>query len=419
MNNEFLVSVYCLTYNHINYVKQALDGILNQKTNFKFNVFIFDDSSTDGTSEVVRYYENKYTNVHAVISNKNTYGTAEREYILRGLWKKHLTGKYVAVCELDDLWVDETKLQRQVEFMEANPNVSMTMHRALRLNSQNNVMSLEYTFGDKDRFVSAEEAIAHRYGAPAAASMVMKNDIFFFDGVYARCGIGDKPRLIKAAFNGEIYYFSRIMSVYRFCTSGSWTSSFLNDVKKRTIHNMKMIRMYNELIVFYKGKYKNALKERIDDHIVWILRCVSNLIPEKIEQLCKIIATELGEEWGTYLKKLVIRNPVLLEDLHLEDDTITKCNQHDSVYIFGAGEYGNWLARKLDANKIKVKGFVQTTKEYLRDDQITSLDNFIKCKENYIILIGVGPTKWNEVIHLLEEAGIKNWLNPFAISCDC
>lgn len=113
------MSVFCLTYNHVEYIREALDGFIMQKTNFKFNVFVFDDASNDGTSEILKEYQKKYSDLMDVyISPVNTYQKKERKDILNKLYNKYLTGKYIAWCEGDDAWIDPYKLQIQVDFMK-------------------------------------------------------------------------------------------------------------------------------------------------------------------------------------------------------------------------------------------------------------------------------------------------------------
>ena len=70
-NNEVLVSVYCLAYNHEKYIRDCLDGFVKQKTNFKFEVIVHDDASTDGTADIIKEYAAKYPDIIKPILQKD------------------------------------------------------------------------------------------------------------------------------------------------------------------------------------------------------------------------------------------------------------------------------------------------------------------------------------------------------------
>lgn len=119
-----LVSVRCITYNHEPYIAQALDGFLMQKTNFPFEVIVHDDASTDKTAEIIREYEKKFPKIiKPIYESENQY--SKHDGSLERIVNSALRGKYVAMCEGDDYWIDENKLQMQVDFLEGNPEYGM------------------------------------------------------------------------------------------------------------------------------------------------------------------------------------------------------------------------------------------------------------------------------------------------------
>ena len=119
-----LVSVYCLTYNHAKYIKDALEGFVHQKTNFQFEVIVHDDASTDGTADIIKDYARKYPDIIVPIyQNENQY--SKKVPITRTFVLPILKGKYYAACEGDDFWCDENKLQKQVDWLENNPEYSL------------------------------------------------------------------------------------------------------------------------------------------------------------------------------------------------------------------------------------------------------------------------------------------------------
>ncbi len=118
---EPLVSVRTSTYNHAKYITKCIEGVLSQKTTFKFEYIIGEDYSTDGTRDIVFDYARKYPNLIRVITADSNVGMRANSRRC----SKASRGKYRAVCEGDDYWTDPYKLQKQVDFLEANPDHGM------------------------------------------------------------------------------------------------------------------------------------------------------------------------------------------------------------------------------------------------------------------------------------------------------
>ena len=136
-----LVSVTVTTYQHVNYIKECLDGILMQKVDFPYEIIIGDDDSSDGTQEVCKEYAEKYPDkIRLFIRDRKLshYTTKDGKSIrFNGVWNRMAArGKYIAWCEGDDYWTDPHKLQKQVDILEANPKIGLVYSRA-RINNTN------------------------------------------------------------------------------------------------------------------------------------------------------------------------------------------------------------------------------------------------------------------------------------------
>lgn len=119
-----LVSICCITYNHAPYIRQCLDGFVMQKTNFTFEVLVHDDASTDDTADIIREYEARYPGIiKPIYQTENQYSQGVNVNRTYNYPRAH--GKYIALCEGDDYWIDPLKLQKQVDMLEANENVMM------------------------------------------------------------------------------------------------------------------------------------------------------------------------------------------------------------------------------------------------------------------------------------------------------
>lgn len=127
MSNDIMVSVSCITYNHSSYIREALDGILMQVTNFRFEILVHDDCSTDGTANIIRDYEQAYPDlIKAIYQTENQY--QKKDGIIGRIQRNRAKGKYYAVCEGDDFWTCPNKLQNQVDFLEKNPEYTLCCH---------------------------------------------------------------------------------------------------------------------------------------------------------------------------------------------------------------------------------------------------------------------------------------------------
>lgn len=116
-----LVSIKVVTYNHVNYIGKCLDSLVSQQTNFPFEVIVGEDYSTDGTREIVFNYQKKYPDLIKVVTSDQNVGVRENGIRVR----KACSGKFYAICDGDDFWNDNLKLQKQIDFLESNPDYGM------------------------------------------------------------------------------------------------------------------------------------------------------------------------------------------------------------------------------------------------------------------------------------------------------
>jgi glycosyltransferase involved in cell wall biosynthesis len=211
-----VVSVKTITYNHAPYIKQCMDGVLMQKTNFKFEFIIGEDCSTDGTREIVKEYAEKYPDIIKLItsdSNVGAGGNSKRTY-------DACTGKYIAFCEGDDYWIDPYKLQKQVDFLEANPDYGMVHTNCDYLDNETQVISnspfcSSQIVKDGDIF---NELI--NFNRICTLTVCYRKDVFieYYKEVepYSKgWKMGDYPMWLFFAKKYKVKYLSDKTSVYR------------------------------------------------------------------------------------------------------------------------------------------------------------------------------------------------------------
>ena len=131
-----LVAIECTAYNHEPYIRDALEGFVMQKTSFPFVAIVHDDMSTDGTAAIIREYAEKYPDIiKPILEEENQW--SKRDGSLNRIIDEAISAtgaKYVAICEGDDYWCDPLKLQKQVDFLESNPDYGLVHTNAYTAN---------------------------------------------------------------------------------------------------------------------------------------------------------------------------------------------------------------------------------------------------------------------------------------------
>lgn len=135
-NNQPMVSVCMISYNHEKFINQALDSVLMQKVNFDYEIVVGEDCSTDNTRNYLLDYSGKYPDLFKLVLQKQNVGSIQN--FIDSL--NACTGKYIAYLETDDYWTDDYKLQKQIDFLENNPDYGMVHTRASVVNQHNDFM---------------------------------------------------------------------------------------------------------------------------------------------------------------------------------------------------------------------------------------------------------------------------------------
>ena len=279
-----LVSICCLSYNHKNYIAQAIESWLNQKTDFDVEILIHDDASTDGSDEIIKKYAAEYPEgnpSHFVIKplyeTENQYSKSPTKNISAIFNFPRALGKYIAMCEGDDYWTDENKLSEQVSYMEAHPDCSMCFHSAYQINSDviGKSMMRPYT---ESRIVSPEEVINKANGYPSASLLIRTEIMMKLPAFYMNAPIGDIPMQLTMAAAGYSYYIDKPMCAYRYFAPGSWTREMYTspDYKEKQLkYEKQLIQMYDGFDEYSQHRYSRAVedaKERLHYNVAMNIR---------------------------------------------------------------------------------------------------------------------------------------------------
>jgi glycosyltransferase involved in cell wall biosynthesis len=262
-----LVTIICPTYNQEKFIAEALDGFVKQKTNFPFEIIVHDDASTDKTIEIVKKYEKEFSQLfNNIYQNVNQF-SQEITRITR-LTYKAARGKYIALCEGDDYWTDENKLQKQVDFLEANPGYAICFHGVNVLKDSKEKSSV-LNRSDKEETYSildlAEMNIIH------TPSVVFRNGLFDkLPGWFNESPVGDYVLHMLNAKKGLIKYFPETMAVYRVHDSGVWgqPGTPVNHAKWLWVLNKLQQEDFDEAVIKRISAQKN---KTFNEYIEWLL----------------------------------------------------------------------------------------------------------------------------------------------------
>lgn len=218
-----IVSICCLAYNHEKYIRQTLDGILMQKTEFPFEILIHDDASTDKTADIIREYQRKYPNIVKPIFERQNQWSSYAWGILKLFVYPKAKGKYIALCEGDDYWINVEKLQKQVDYMELHPDCPASFH-AVNYVRNGRVVCNDRHF-DKECNVTTNQVIDGGGDFCATSSLLFRTKYAMeFPKYRDMVPIGDYPLQVMLSTKGNMHYFPETMGVYRTGHEESWTT---------------------------------------------------------------------------------------------------------------------------------------------------------------------------------------------------
>lgn len=279
--DDILVSISCLAYNHEKYIRQALDGFIMQKTNFKYEVLIHDDASTDGTADIIREYEKKYPDIIKPIYQKENQYSQGVKFSWTYQYPR-AKGKYITFCEGDDYWTDENKLQQQIDIMEQYDNVTFCSHLVNCVNEDGTPNERTYPINTiKEGLLKADELLEriikkNEYPFQTSSYCIRSCILKQYDNKvlpdFIRLSMaGSINLMILCAKFGDAYYIDKEMSAYRLNSIGSWSEQQKN-VKNKCNHLKSWNESRKALDSFLDYKWSKSIKKQVLNNEFLIFR---------------------------------------------------------------------------------------------------------------------------------------------------
>ena len=260
--NNVGVSILCSVYNHEKYLEECLNSLVNQKTNFKYEILVHDDCSADNSKKIIAKFYQKYPDkIIPFYEKENQYSKGVK--INKEILIPKMKGKYFCFCEGDDYWIDENKLQKQYDFLEEHQDYSLCIHNSIGVNKDSIKVS-DITPLKDGGDLTCEDFIINGGGFVSTNSLFSrttyaKNLPKYFDFMTL-----DYIWQIYLSSCGKTYCFKEKMSAYRIESDGSWTTRVYNNPEKFSKIEEKIIKSLELFNKETNYQFDKTVKARIN-----------------------------------------------------------------------------------------------------------------------------------------------------------
>ncbi len=290
METKCKVSVCCLTYNHEKYLAQALDSMLAQKTDFKYEIIVLDDASRDQTQRIIKEYCERYPEiVKCVLQKENQFSKGIP--IVNQIFYPLAQGQYIAYCEGDDYWTDENKLQEQADFLDSHPEYVACSHECWEVNENGEKITDYYFNGCYKKHYDLKLHCNWQILSGQTATLMHRKPAFeivdqdALDALGKLRITGDVKKTAVLVQSGPMYHTGKVASHHRRVYSGndSWSATTAKDNLR--IFYFDALDELAEYIERYFGRKISYDGFKIKMTITSLYLYILDRKPEKLETL--------------------------------------------------------------------------------------------------------------------------------------
>lgn len=310
-SSKLLLTVNVVTYNHALYISQCLDSLLAQKTDFDFVIRIFDDCSTDGTTEICRQYEQDNPGKIEFYPTEKNLGVTEnpkRSY-------KDIKTKYYMYIEGDDFCCNEYKVQKQIETLESHPDCIFCAHKTQQYLNSGEIVG-KYPMLEEGVYTSEDVIDAKILYVMSLSSRIVRTKAIPNKDYDLNYYILDSTQMYMLFERGNLYFIDEVMTAYRMHTSSFWTGQ---NIENRFNFVFKNFMICNE---YLNKKYeKNIFKHIITDLSI---AYEQKYVPEVIEKLTNSYSLQHKLPIKSIIKKIkhYILPPFIIDILNIPRNII-------------------------------------------------------------------------------------------------
>ncbi len=303
--NRYVVSVRLMTYNHEQFIEDALKGIDIQQTSFPFEVVVGDDFSTDGTLEKIKNFQFSNPKLSLKILNRNKGDEYHKIRKKKGrLYNfvdilNNCTGKYIALLDGDDYWTDPLKLQKQVHLLNNKPDLIACHHwQYLAIKKEGSFVEVEAPTNGHGYFPQSVSSVKNIFANQVRVktrTLMFRNiiDQDFFPSWYYKVAFGDVPLSFLLGKHGDFGFIDEPMAVYRITGEGVSTAGLkeLGRKKFRVQHFNNWIQIWDYADSLYSFKYhKETSKTTIE-----FFKTITDNLPVSVGSLAKVLSYNFFE----------------------------------------------------------------------------------------------------------------------------
>lgn len=314
---KYMLSVAMLTYNHERYIEQALDSIMMQDVDFDYEIVVGDDCSLDDTPKILLEYQKKYPNKITLILRDKNIGPSKNFYDVL----LHCNGKYIAILEGDDFWIDQRKLRVQSDFLEKNNSYIACTHRYSVVDEENNVLQISYFGpGRPDAGIYTIKDFEKYIYFGQIGTLVFRN--IFLDAKYdytiitkAHNFIGDITLCMLLACLGDIFVLDQIMSSYR-SVQKKGGSNFSSTIAKTNgyldrFQYLQTLERYCRDEMGFDIKHENRISYYVWWSILYMVRYPSKHNWECLKVFYGMADNKVRLLWYIVTKLIILPNIIL------------------------------------------------------------------------------------------------------------
>lgn len=357
MEDDIKVSVCCLTYNHRDYIRKALDGFLMQKTSFHYEIVIHDDASTDGTIDILKEYQAKYPKKIKLLLEDENQWTQYGVDVARKLIYPNVRGKYIAFCEGDDFWIYDGKLQEQYDLMESHMDISACYHNAIMWTQNDDIIELNVT-NHPSGYISDEDIICTTRGWYPTASLFVRTK-YIKEQPVLPTSTGDEGCRNYLACRGKLYFINRAWSVYRNFSNGGWNTRYYGDKALAQGHFKDTVLYFREFNQYSRGRFEKYIKERLFQGIIKYrnAHCGVKRSVNELRSCVSELKNVTEHTIDFVLDEYYAMNVIECRDYY-QATIEEQVRVNDELYLYGAGTEAMKALIELDKRNITPKGFI-------------------------------------------------------------